>query len=44
MHRVTIGFRYASIRWLALVGLSLVFFFLILEDFPLFSTLGVVQI
>jgi hypothetical protein len=39
MHRVTIGFRYASTRWLALSGLSLVLLLLILKDFPLLGTL-----
>jgi hypothetical protein len=39
MHSVIIGFRYASSRWLALVGLSLISFLLILKDFPLLGTL-----
>jgi hypothetical protein len=39
MHCDLIGFRYATNRWLALVGLSLIFFFLIPKDFPLLGTL-----
>jgi hypothetical protein len=41
MQGVIVGFRYATSRWLALVGLSLVFFLLILKDLPLLRTLVV---
>jgi hypothetical protein len=41
MHSVIIGFRYASSRWLALVGLSLISFFLVLKHLPLLRTLVV---
>jgi hypothetical protein len=44
MQSVIIGFRYATSRWLALVGLSLVFFFLVLEYFPLLRIPDVVRI
>jgi hypothetical protein len=36
-----LGFRYATNRWLALVGLSLVTFLLILKYFPLLCTVVV---
>jgi hypothetical protein len=41
MHSITIGFRYASSRWLALSGLSLVLFLLVFIDFPVLGTLVV---
>jgi hypothetical protein len=41
MQSVIIGFRYAISRWLALSGLSLVLFLLILEDFSFLLTLVV---
>jgi hypothetical protein len=44
MQSEIVGFRYATSRWLSLVGLSLVFFFLVLKYLPLLGTLGVVQI
>jgi hypothetical protein len=34
MHSDILGFRYATSRWLALIGLSLVTFLLILKYFP----------
>jgi hypothetical protein len=37
-----VGFRYATSRWLALVGLSLVLFLLVLVHFALLAALGVV--
>jgi hypothetical protein len=43
MQSVIIGFIYATSRWLALVGLSLVFFFLVLEYFPLLRIPDVVK-
>jgi hypothetical protein len=36
-----LGFRYATNRWLALVGLSLISFFLVLKNLPLLCTLVV---
>jgi hypothetical protein len=39
-----LGFRYATNRWLALVGLSLISFFLVLKYFPFLGTLDIVQI
>jgi hypothetical protein len=41
MQSVIVGFRYATSRCLALVGLSLISFLLILKDLPLFRTLVV---
>jgi hypothetical protein len=41
MQSELVGFRYATIRWLALVGLSLISFFLIFKDLPLLRTLVV---
>jgi hypothetical protein len=39
MQGEVLGFRYATSRWLALVGLSLISFFLIFKDFPFLRTL-----
>jgi hypothetical protein len=39
MQSVIVGSRYATSRWLALSGLSLISFFLIFKDFPLLWTL-----
>jgi hypothetical protein len=41
MQGVIVGFRYAISRWLALIGLSLISFLLILKDLPLLRTLVV---
>jgi hypothetical protein len=41
MQGVIVGFRYATSRWLALSGLSLISFLLILKDLPLLHTLVV---
>jgi hypothetical protein len=41
MHGVIIGFRYATSRWLALVGLSLISFLLIFKDLSFLRTLVV---
>jgi hypothetical protein len=41
MQGEVLGFRYATSRWLALVGLSLISFFLVLKDIPLLCTLVV---
>jgi hypothetical protein len=42
MQGEVLGFRYATSRWLALSGLSLISFFLVLEYFSLLGTLDVV--
>jgi hypothetical protein len=39
MHSNILGFRYATSRWLALIGLSLTSFLLILQDLSLLRTL-----
>jgi hypothetical protein len=41
MQGEVLGFRYATSRWLALVGLSLISFFLVLKDLPFLRTLVV---
>jgi hypothetical protein len=41
MQSELVGFRYATSRWLALSGLSLISFFLIFKDLPLLRTLFV---
>jgi hypothetical protein len=41
MQSELLGFRYATSRWLALSGLSLISFFLIFKDLPLLRTLVV---
>jgi hypothetical protein len=41
MKGVILGFRYATSRWLALSGLSLISFLLILKDLPLLRKLVV---
>jgi ABC-type polysaccharide transport system permease subunit len=44
MQSAIVGFRYATRRWLALISLSLVLFFLVLKYFPLFGALVLVGI
>jgi hypothetical protein len=41
MHRDILGFRYATNRWLALIGLSLVTLLLVLKQFSLLRTVVV---
>jgi hypothetical protein len=43
MQSELVGFRYASSRWLALTGGSLVLLLLVLEYFSLLGTLDVAQ-